>query len=121
MENDNYKLKKFINNFNFENPRLDNLPEGFPYIDTSGLSRHEMGVLSAIKMVWIISSPSKTQAIENYIYTNKILYGILTSTIINFTVTTLSLFVIIMGAISMIYYLNIRYDWGLYFLIEFFA
>lgn len=46
-------LKQFINNFDFPNPDWSNLPEGFPFCDTSNLNKEEKGLYSGIVFAWI--------------------------------------------------------------------
>ena len=56
------KLKEFIKKFNFDKPDWDNLPEGFPEYDLSGLSSQEVGKFMAIKNLWELSKPQKIKS-----------------------------------------------------------
>src|SRR3989338_155573 len=48
----NFKLKTFINGFNFPSPSWENLPEGFPNLDKDGLTVQEGHLLDAIRLAY---------------------------------------------------------------------
>ena len=54
------EIKKFIRNFNFPDPKWDNLPQGFPNLNKDGLSLEEGYLFDAIKTAWIIEGGRKT-------------------------------------------------------------
>lgn len=56
------KLKELINNFNFEQPNWNQLPEGFPDCELSGLSSAEIARFNAIKTFWELLRPPKIKA-----------------------------------------------------------
>jgi len=56
------KLKEFIKNFSFDKPDWNNLPEGLPECDLTGLSPDEIGKFMAIRNLWELSKPQKIKA-----------------------------------------------------------
>jgi len=53
-------LRKFITDFNFPNPDWTSLPEGFPNLDKSGLTKEESHLLDGIKLAWVVSEGRET-------------------------------------------------------------
>lgn len=54
MEKQNILLiKNFLQNFDFANPNLDYIPEGFFKVDEKLLSKEERGIYSGIVLLWL--------------------------------------------------------------------
>jgi hypothetical protein len=49
------KTKHFIKNFNFTNPDFSSVPNNFPGLSKTGLTREERHLLDAIVLAWITS------------------------------------------------------------------
>lgn len=72
------KVKDFVNNFCFPDPKWDNLPFGFPDVPVKGLTRQEEHLLSGIKLAWM-ATQSKG---KKHLYVNTIKAGIISSVIL---------------------------------------
>ena len=48
-------IKKFIKEFSFPEPDWTSLPEGFPKLNKTGLTRQEGHLLDGIKLAWVVS------------------------------------------------------------------
>lgn len=113
------KLKSFINSFNFPEPCWDNLPKDFPYCEVNGLTTQEKHLFDAIKTMWIFQEKENMPKRIAVIY--KPTFVSAGTQLIGTVIVTASSLVVFMTIVSFAYYLNIRYNLGLKFLIEFFA
>lgn len=50
-----YSLAEFVLSWDFENPKWENLPPGFPHCDKRGLTKQEGHLLDGIKLAWLTS------------------------------------------------------------------
>lgn len=53
-------IREFVEKFDFENLKWDNLPENWPNVLLCGLNSGQAGKLAAIKSLWEISRPEKS-------------------------------------------------------------
>lgn len=125
MQNTKYQilntkeLKEFVNDFNFPDPSWDNLPVGFPYCDTNGLSLQEKHLFNAIKTMWIFDN--KEKSFDRFLVIYKPVIVSTGTRFVSTAILTATSFVVVMTIISLTYYLNIRYNLGLTFLTDLFA
>ncbi|MCX6724159.1 MAG: four helix bundle protein [Candidatus Staskawiczbacteria bacterium] len=56
--------KTFLQNFAFENPNWQNLPDDWPNPNTTKLSSSEIGKLQAVKTLWENLKPEKTEQVS---------------------------------------------------------
>ena len=83
------KLKKFINEF-FVKRTWDNLPEGFPYCDTTGLTIMEKDLFNAIVFVWTTTEKGRKIFYKNIIHTVAVSTVVLFIIFLGLTVLTKS-------------------------------
>jgi uncharacterized membrane protein len=55
-----FKLKKFIKEFNFPDPNWSSLPEGFPYLNKKGLTTEEGHLLDAVELAWLTTGTGRS-------------------------------------------------------------
>ncbi len=89
----NEKIKQFIREFNFERPEWRNVPEGFPVVDSSGLTKEEKHLLEAIEMAWFVSLPPKHHATK----------------VLNASVGLMTVMTVLLGIVMISYYVNVEY------------
>jgi hypothetical protein len=114
-------LKQFIKDFDYDNPEWSRLPEGFPHPDTKGLKREERRIFEGIKMAWVFRKPGALDAINRYMYVNKLTYTMIEFKFVKAAYTLMYSIVLIFLVISAAWYLNIKYSLGMKFLLDVFV
>jgi hypothetical protein len=98
-------LKKYVREFDFENPEWGNKPEMFKVVSRNELNKEEMHLLEAIKMAWLVSHPKS-------FYVKRVF---------NTALGGVTLSAVLIGIVMASYYINVEYKLGWVFLTEFFA
>lgn len=114
-------LTNFIQTFNFADHNWKNVPVGFPNCDVNKLSEIQRTQFEGIKIAWLMDSNDSYEVLGKSLILNKQLFIFLGNTSAKTLLGLTSLSIITFILLSVIYYLNVRFNLGLSFMYNVFS